>query len=437
MDLVYPRCAGIDIAKQSVMVCVRVAGPDGRARTTVEEWASSSSQILRLAERLTAEEVTRVVMEATGDYWKPWFFLLSEAGLDVVLANPRQVKQIPGRKTDVGDAVWLADLAAHDLVKGSFVPDRAARELKDLVRLRATLVKDRARHAQRLEKVLVASALTLSGTISDILGVSGRAMLEALIEGEHDPEALARLAHRKVKAGQKELAEALTGRFTEHHACLARSHLRVIDMLSEEITVVEGRVEAYFTPDGDPPGGVSADREWRQTAHDKRELLMTIPAVKTVTATAILSELGLDWSMFPTAGHLASWAGVAPGSNQSGGRSKPARARKGNTFLKGYLSGAALAVTRAKGTFLQARYRRLRSNRGAPKALVAVARSVIEAAWLIMTTDQPYLDLGGDYYDRRKPANAIRTAINRLLQAGCVIDHTAKGIYLIAPPAPA
>jgi transposase len=425
MEVLHPRCAGLDISKQDVKVCVRIV-PEGQVRPVVEitTRGATSGQILELGQYLLGKQVTCVVMEATGDYWKPFYYLLGEVGLDVTLVNARSVKQIPGRKTDVADALWLADLGAHGLVRGSFVPDAPVRELKDLVRARTTLVRLRGQQAQRLEKLLESAAIKLSSTISDILGVSGRAMLQAMIDGENDPGVLAGLADRRIKAGHDELAEALTGRFSQHHAFLARVHLDTIDAHSVQITKLEARISAYFDPDATTGPATRVPSETRTDLNIKRDLLSQIPGIDKTTAEQILAEIGPDLSAFPTAKHLVSWAGVAPGANQSAGRVKSTKCRPGNTYLKGALGVAALTNTRVKTSFFHARYKRVLIRRGHAKALVAVEHAILTAIWHVLTTGEAYQDLGADYYTRRKPGTAIRNAVNQLKAAGLNVTFT-------------
>ena len=413
MDVIHPRCCGMDISKRDAKVCVRIQ--DGsRVSTQVTTWSSLSSAILELADHLLGQRVSLVVLEATGDYWKPFYFLLTEAGLAVMLVNARQARQIPGRKTDVADAVWLAELAAHGLLHGSFVPPKPIRDLKDLVRTRTTLVRLRGEEAQRLEKLLESAAIKLSSTISDLVGVSGRRMLEAMINGVTDPAVLASLAHGTIHASAEELREALTGRFTEHHGFLARVHLDLIDSYTTQIGRICERIEACFTTDADA----------RSDLASKRALLTTIPGVSTITAERILAEIGADMSVFPTAAHLTSWAGIAPGANESAGKVKSSRCRPGNTYLKGTLGIAALAAIRSKDTFLAARYKRVAVRRGHQRALVATQRAILTSAWHILTTGQPYTELGGDYYANRLTRADIAKALNQLRTTGVHLTFT-------------
>jgi transposase len=431
MEIHHPRCAGLDISKRDAKCCVRVV-PEGRAEAVCEvtTWGARSSQILELGAHLVAEEVTLVVMEATSSYWKPFWHLLTGLGLNVMLVNARQARQFPGRKTDVADCQWLADLGAHGLLRGSFVPPAPVRQLKDLVRARTILVRMRGQEAQRLEKMLEDAAIKLSSSVTDIMGVSGRRMIEALIDGERDPEKLAGLGVR-LKASGQELAEALTGRFTEHHAFLARIHLDLADDCAAKIARLDQRIEAFFDADReeDAPGGLTGAARADMAA--KRRLLGTIPGVSDTVAEQILAEIGPDMSSFPTPKHLTSWAGVAPGSNQSAGRVKSARCEPGDTYLKGALGIAAMAAARTNDSYLQARYKRVASRRGHSRALVAVERSILVAVWHILTNNEPYRELGGDYYLKRRPGAAIRKAVDQLRAVGFTVvfpDHATAAV---------
>ncbi len=356
MDLVHPRCAGADVSKRDAKVCVRVAGR-GRAgaASKVTTWGSFTNQVLALREHLISEQVSLVVMEAAGDYWKPFYYLLEDGPFEVMLVNARHVKNLPGRKSDVPDAAWLAQLGAHGLVRGSFVPPEPIRQLRDLTRTRTAIVRERGREIQRLEKLLEDAGIKLSSVAADITGVSGRAMLEALAGGQHDPAALADLARRRLRSKIPQLSEALTGRFTQHHAFLT------------------------------------------------------------------IAETGADMTRFPTAGHLASWAGTCPGSNESAGRVKSAHTRPGNPCLKGALGIAAMPAARSNGTCLSAKYRRIASRRGPVKAIVAVEHAILIAIWNMITNGAFHDDPGSDFYTRRNPDKTRQRAIDQLRQMGYAV----------------
>jgi transposase len=410
VEVVHARCAGMDISKRDAKVCVRIAGA-GRRKTveTVTTWGSMTSQILALRDHLAAERVTCVVMEATGDYWKPFYYLLEDLeGVELMLVNARHVKNVPGRKTDVADATWLAQLGAHGLVRASFVPPEPIRQLRDLTRARTAITRERGREAQRLEKLLEDAGIKLSAVASDILGVSGRAMLEALIAGERDPAGLADLAKRRLRSKIPALTEALTGRFTEHHAFLARVHLDLIDRHTAAIGQLTERIEVVIEP-----------------FRGFRDLICTIPGISTLIADVVIAETGADMSRFPTAKHLASWAGTTPGANESAGKVKSSRTRPGNPYLQGALGAAAMSCAQNSRTYLGARYRRIATRRGPLKANVAVQHTMLIAIWHMGTTGTLYDDPGPDYFTRLNPERARKRAIHQLEAMGYTVtlDH--------------
>jgi transposase len=404
VDIVHERCAALDISKRDAKVCVRVPGKRrGTFTSEVTTWGATTNQVLALREFLLAAEVTAVVIEATGDYWKPFYYLLEDS-LNVLLVNARHVKNLPGRKTDVSDAQWLAQLGAHGLVRGSLVPPEPVRNLRDLTRTRTRFIRERAREVQRLEKLLEDAGIKLSAVASDITGVSGRAMLEALIAGQDDPAVLADLAKRRMRSKIPELIEALTGRFREHHGFLARLHLDHIDRLTASIDALAERISQMITP---------FQREV--------ELLATIPGIARHNAEVIVAEIGGHIDCFPSAAHLASWAGVAPGQHESAGKKKPVRTRPGNSYLKGALGIAAFAAAHSNGTYLQARYRRLSARRGPMRALVAIEHSLLTAIWHMLTTTSPYQELGGDFYTRLDPERAKNRIVRQANALGLTV----------------
>jgi len=411
MEVVHVRCAGLDVSKKHAKVCVRVAG-SGRRKTieTVTTWGSTTSQILALREHLITEQVTSAVMEATGDYWKPFYYLLEDAGFEVLLVNARHVKNLPGRKTDVADATWLAQLGAHCLVRGSFVPPEPIRQLRDLTRTRTAITRERGREIQRLEKLLEDAGIKLSSVASDIAGVSGRAMLEALIAGERDSAALADLARRRLRSKIPALTEALNGRFTDHHAFLAKMHLDLIDQHSVAIEQLTERIEVVIEP-----------------FQGFRDLIATIPGIGPLNADIIVAETGADMTRFPTAAHLASWAGTAPGKNESAGKSKSSKTRPGNPYLQGALGTAAMACAQNPTTYLGARYRRIATRRGPQKANVAIQRSILTAIWHMATTGTLYDDPGADYFSRLHPERAKNRALHQLEAMGYKVTLDRAG----------
>ena len=405
MDIVHYRCAGLDISKRDAKVCVRVQEPtQARASSTVTTWDSVTNQILALRDHLIGEEVTLVVMEATSDYWKSFYYLLEEGPFEIMLVNPRHVKNLPGRKTDVSDAAWLAQLGAHGLVRGSFVPPEPIRKLRDLTRTRTTIVRERAREIQRLEKLLEDTGIKLSSVATDLTGVSGRAMLDALVAGERDPNILADMAKRRLRSKIPELTEALTGRFNDHHAFLVRVQLELIDQRTRIIDELTAHIEEEMIP-----------------FRAARDLMVTISGISTKVADIIIAETGADMSRFPTAGHLASWAGTAPGSNESAGRVKSTRTRPGNPYLKGALGIAAMSAARSKGTYYSAKYRRLAGRRGPIKAVVAIEHAMLVAIWNMLGTGETYSDPGDDFYTRKNPDKAKNRAIEQLRNLGYTV----------------
>jgi transposase len=428
-ELVIERAAAIDVAKASGKVCVRLARPGGQVERLSRVWdvAATTRGVTELAEHLIGERIEKVTIESTSDYWRIWFYLLEAAGLAVQLVNARDVKNVPGRaKSDKLDAVWLAKLTEKGLLQPSFVPPAEIRELRDYTRLRIDLTHDRSRHVQRLEKLLEDALIKLSAVATDIMGVSGRAMIEALIAGERDPRRLADLARGKMKAKRAALIEALTGRFDAHHAELARMLLDQIDALTGQIdtltTRIETLIEAIPAAQGVDPDGTTGPHAG--TGPDAVVLpavarLDDIPGIGPRAAQIILAEIGLDMSRFPTAGHLVSWAKLCPRTIQSGPVTRGGKTGKGNPYLKGALGEAAAAAAKTD-TFLGERYRRLVKRRGKLKALVAVARSILVIVWQLLTDiTARFHDLGSDYHTRRiGTEKRIRNHIAQLTAMG-------------------
>jgi transposase len=418
MDIVHERAAGLDISKRDAKVCLRVPGQrTGTYTSTVTTWGATTRQILELRDVLEREHVTTVVIEATSDYWKPFYYLLEET-LPVMLVNAKAARNIPGRKTDVSDAAWLAQLGAHGLLRGSFVPPEPIRELRDLTRARSIAARDRTREIQRLEKFLEGSGIKLSSVVSDLTGVSSRAMLEALINGERNPEVLAGLAKGTLRSKIPDLVDALTGRFKDHHAFMARLHLDQIDAQSRIIDALTARIEEAMTP-----------------FRAAREFLATIPGVSLKVADVIIAETGADMARFETPGRLASWTGVCPGSNESAGRIKSAHILPGNKYLKAALGTAALSASRSKDTYLAARFRRIAARRGPMKAVVAVEHSILTAAWHLLAEGECYADPGADHFTRLDPIKAKNNAIKKLNSLGfdvTITPATAAGQPLLS-----
>ncbi|MEO7015839.1 MAG: IS110 family transposase [Leifsonia sp.] len=407
MDVVHERAAGIDISKRDAKVAVRVPGKRaGTFTTSVSTWGATVGQVLELIEFLHAQHVTTVVMEATSDYWKPFYFLMEDR-LPVMLVNARQARNIPGRKTDVSDAAWLAQLGAHGLLRASFVPPEPVRQLRDLTRARAIAVRDRTRHVQRLEKFLESSGIKLSAVASELTGASSRAILDALVAGERDPSVLAQLAKGTLRNKVPQLVDALQGRFTEHHAFMVGEYLKQIDTATEMINRLTERIEDAIDP-----------------FRSARDALTTIPGISITVADVIIAETSGDMSVFETAGRLASWAGVCPGQNESAGRIKSAHTRPGNKYLKAALGVAALSASRSKGTYLAARYRRIAARRGPIKAVVAIEHTILVAAWHMLRNGEVYADPGADYYTRIDPQKTKTRAIRQLQNLGYEVTIT-------------
>ena len=406
MEVLYPHCAGLDVHKNTVVACVRHT-VDGTIKREVRTFKTITKELLALSEWLAAEGCTHIAMEATGVYWKPVWHILSDGDFALVLANAAHVKNVPGRKTDVNDATWLADLLAHGLIRSSFVPDQQTQEMRDLLRTRKQLVRERSRHVQRLQKTLEDANIKLDSVISDVRGLSGRKMIEALIAGESDPEQLAQLAHRRIKATPEELCEALRGRVTRHHRFLLNVHLQQIDAIDAAINTIDQEIDAHVEP-------------FRDTVL----LLTTIPGVDELGACVILAEIGRDMSRFPTAGHLISWAGLCPRNDESAGKRRSTRMRKAAAWLKTTLVQCAWAATRKKASYLQAQFHRLRARRGAKKAIGAVAASILTAAYEMLKTGTLYEDLGCNHFDKSGKGKQIHRLVSRLRNLGYAVQIT-------------
>jgi transposase len=400
METVVERPGALDVHKAQVTACVRVPGDDGKREQHVAEFQTTVAGLLTLRDWLTAHGVSQVTMEATGVFWKPVWAILEDE-FELLLVNARHVKQVPGRKTDVKDAEWICQLAEAGLLKASFVPPKPIRALRNLTRYRKTQIQERSREANRLHKALEDTGIKLDCVASDILGKSGRAMLDALVAGTTDPEVLAELAKGRLRAKLPVLREALEGRFDELHAVWIGAILAHLDFLDEQISSLTETIGEQIAP-----------------FEKAVELLCTIPGVQRRTAEVIVAEIGLDMSVFPTAKHLASWAGQCPGNDQSAGRRRSGRTRNGSKWLDWALEEAALAATRTNDVYLAAQYQRLRPRRGHKKALGAVKHSIICACWHMLTTGELYNDLGGDYFRKRDPERIAKRLITQLEALG-------------------
>src|SRR6476469_6216235 len=403
MQVLYPRCAGLDVHKDTIVACVRCVSPP--LHQEVRSFGSTTTGLLALADWLAENGCTHVAMEATGVYWRPVWHVLAEGGFVLVLANAAQVKNVPGRKTDVGDATWLAELLAHGLIRASFVPDAPTQELRSLLRTRKQLAREKASHTLRLQKTLEDANVKLDGVLTDLLGKSGRAMLEALAAGEGDPAKLAALAHPRLSATPERLREALRGRVTAHHLFLLRLHLDQVDALEAAIGRIDREVEERLAP-------------FRAAV----ELLASIPGVGALAARVIVAEIGLDMARFPTAGHLVSWAGLCPRSDESAGKRRSVRLRKGAPWLKTTLVQCAWAASRKRASYLRAQYQRLRGRRGPRKAVCAVAASILTAAYHMLKDGTAYADLGPDHFDRRAKEVQARRLVRRLAELSYAVE---------------
>jgi transposase len=404
MELLYQRCAGLDVHKETVVAAVRLA-VDGKVVTEVKTFATTTQGLLSLSDWLAENGCAHVAMEATGVYWKPVWHVLEDGEVELVLANASHVKNVPGRKTDVSDAAWLAELLAHGLIRASFVPDGQTQELRALLRTRKQLVREKTRHTQRIHKTLEDANIKLDAVLSNVLGKSGRAMLDALIAGESDPARLAALAHAGVKCPQDKLREALRGRVTRHHRFLLQLHLRQIDALDAAIATIDQEVEGNLAP-------------FRTAV----ELVSTVPGVSTLSAQVIVSEVGTDMSRFPTAGHLLSWAGLCPRNDESAGKRRSTRLRKGAAWLKTVLVQCAWAASRKKASYLQAQFLRLKARRGPQKAVCAVAASILKAVYHMLKNGTLYHDLGPDHFHRRSKTTQTQRLVRRLEHLGYAVE---------------
>jgi transposase len=402
VDVIVDRCAALDVHKKTVMACVRSPDGAGRRRQQLREFRTFSRDLARLRAWLEAEGVTEVAMEATGVYWKPVWYVLEGASFELLLANARHVKNLPGRKTDASDAAWLCQLLECGLLRGSFVPPREIARLRDLTRYRTKVVADRGREVQRLQKVLEDAGIKLDSVATDLQGVACRRMIEALIDGERDPEVLADMALTRMRPKIPELREALVGGFDEHHALMARLHLDHIDELSRLEVRLDDEVDRLMIPFAE-----AATR------------LLSIPGIGKRVAEIIVAEIGVDMSRFPTAAHLASWSGLCPGHDESAGKRRSGKARKGDAALRTALCEAAWAASHCKDGYLPAQYRRFLRRFGKKnenKATFAVAHTLIVIVWHVLHDGVDYTDLGGDYFERRNDAAARQRYLVRELE---------------------
>jgi len=409
MDVLNMRCAGLDVHKKVVVAAVIALDAQGRLCRETRSFGTMTAELLTLSDWLSCYGVTHVAMESTGEYWKPIYNIL-ESNFAVLLCNAQHVANVPGRKTDVNDAEWLAELLRHGLVKASFVPPQEQRELRELTRMRTTFVHERVNLVNRLQKVLESANIKLASVATDVMGVSGRAMLEALATNQgSSAQEMAELAQGRLRNKREALAQALEGRVRPHHRFLLTELLCQIDSLDETIAHCNAQIEAY-----------------RRPFEEAVLLLDTIPGVGPAVAEVIVAEIGVDMSRFPSAKHLAAWAGVAPGNNESAGKHRSGKTRHGDRSLKTTLIQAAHAASHTKGTYLAAQYRRLSARRGVRKAAVAVAHSILEIAYYLIQRHEPYRELGANYFDQLRPEAVTKRLVRRLEQLGYTVALQAQ-----------
>lgn len=468
MEVLHERCAGLDVHKKTVVACFLQTGPKGGTTREISTFGTTTPALLRLLDWLRERGCTSVAMESTGEYWKPIYNLL-EGHFELLVVNAQHIKAVPGRKTDVNDANWIADLLRHGLLKGSFIPPPPQRDLRALTRQRSQLVEERVRVVNRLQKGLEDANIKLTSVVADVMGVSSRAMLDAMLQGETDAEVLAGMARGRMTSKREALIEALTGRVRDHHRFLIRSHLSHIDFLEEQIRHFDREIEARMAPlrrsetDAKASGTIGASSETEPQTDaapmpptasasprkdpgeeegvsvqeiveaetegsapeggsfsyaDAVALLDPIPGIDVRAAQAILAEIGTDMGRFPTAGHLSSWAGVAPGNHQSAGKSYSGRTRGGNPALRKALVQAAHAAIRTKESYFGAQYHRIAARRGKQRAFLAVAHSLLVVIYHVLRKRQPYQELGGNYFDNRSKEAVVQRMVGRLTQLG-------------------
>ena len=409
MDVVHARCCGVDVHKATVVACLIVPGAQGRPTKEVRTFGTMTEDLLHLVDWLVAAGCTHVAMESTGSYWKPLYNLLEGVIDEVAVVNAAHIKQVPGRKTDVKDAEWIADLLRHGLLRASFIPDRPQRELRELTRYRTSLVRERAAEVSRVQKVLEGANIKLAAVAKDITGVSGRDMLAALLAGSTDAAAMAKFARGRMREKIPQLEKALAGHFAAHQRFLVAQQLAHIDFLDELIARVSAEVAERVGP-----------------FEELIALLDTITGIGRLTAEVVVAEIGVDMTRFPSAAHLCSWAGVVPGNNQSAGKRRGGTIRKGSPWLRAVLVEAAHAAGRSKTSYLGAQYRRLVARKGRKRAAVAVAHSLLTIIYHVLSDRKPYADLGVAYFDRRDQQALERRLVRRLEALGYDVSLQPK-----------
>jgi transposase len=402
MEVLYARCAGLDVHKDTVVAAVRcVSEPQHRE---VRTFGTTTRDLFALADWLESHGCTHVAMEATGIYWKPVWHML-EGRFELVLGNAQHIRNVPGRKTDVNDATWIADLLAHGLIRSSFVPPARIQELRDLTRTRKQIVREISQHTLRIHKTLEDANIKVASVLSNVIGTSGRAMLSAVIAGEEDPERLADLAVGTARRKRTELVEALRGRITPHHRAMLKLHLGLIAALQAALEELDATAGKLLAP-----------------IQERAALLTTMPGISDIVAQVIVAEIGVDMSRFPSAAHLVSWAGLCPRNDESAGKRRSTRVRKSGNWLKTTLVTAAWAAARKNDSYLKAQFLRIKSRRGAKKAILAVAASMLTAVYYMLRDGAEYRDLGALHFDRRDKTKTIRRLVRKLNDLGCKVD---------------
>jgi transposase len=409
MEVIHHCCAGLDVHKDTVVACVRRTRPDGGINEQVRTFATTTAGLLELGDWLSEQQATIAAMESTGVYWKPVWNLL-EGRLELMLVNAREVKQLPGRKTDVKDSQWIAQLLSCGLLRRSFVPPLPQRELRDLTRTRTSLLQDKSRVANRLQKILEDANIKLGSVASDVLGVSGREMIRALIDGKMSPTEMAELSRQRLRLKIPQLKAALTGRVSEHHRFMLQLLMDQIEQDEQRIARLDQRIEEVMSP-------------LEKTA---LKLLDEMPGIDRRAAENVLAEIGTDMSRFPSAGHLASWAGLCPGNDQSAGKRRSGRMSDGNRWLKGTLNQCAWAASRKKNSYFAAQHRRIASRRGVKRATMAVAHTQLCICWELLKHGQCSQDLGRDYFDRTNEDRMKRQLVKRLEKLGYAVTLDKK-----------
>ena len=439
MELLYERCAGLDVHKKNVKVCLKTPGRDGRSSKELRTYATKTADLLEMRDWLKEKGCTHLAMESTGVYWKPIYNLL-EGDFEILVVNAHHLKTVPGRKTDLKDSEWIADLLQHGLLQASFIPSAPQRELRDLTRYRTRLVEERAREINRLQKTLEDTNLKLGDVVSDVMGKASQLILQAVVNGETDPTRLASFAVGRVHASLEDLESALTGKVRAHYRFMLGEHLKQIETLSAAIGRVSQEIARRFTPpdapgEGEPGEQIapqepqpqseetsslpsSADLSWQEAA----QLIDEITGISQEAAQGILAEIGIEMDQFPSAQHVASWAGVCPGNHESAGKRLSGKARKGNPYLRRLLVQAAHAAAHSKNTYLSAQYHRIASRRGAKKAALAVAHSILIIIYHLLRDRSAYQDLGGNYFDERDRQAVEKRLVRRLERMGYQVE---------------